>query len=71
MDMTEEQRFREAFEAELKTFSQVPPRPSRLADRMGLGNRNTLNGRLSRLRRELLLEAGFKKDQYKNRWYKP
>jgi len=64
-------RFREAFKAELRADPNRPPGPARLARRLDLTNTRSLNGRLTALRTEMLLEAGFKKDPFRNRWYRP
>ena len=67
----ERERLTEAFRAELEASPDRPPGPAGLSRRMGLGSRRNLNGRLTAFRRELLQEAGFRKNNNTNRWYKP
>jgi hypothetical protein len=69
--VAETNRFRKAFNAELRANPDRPPGPSALARQMGLSNTRNLNGRLTKLRIRMLVEAGFKRDDYRGRWYKP
>jgi hypothetical protein len=69
MAMTERQRFCRAFDALLTENPDVPPGPTSLSRAMGLNSRQ-LNGRLSRLRINLLRRNGFYKDDRDGRWHK-
>jgi hypothetical protein len=71
--MTEESRFREAFAAELAAHPDTAPGPTALNLRLGKTRTsrtplNTLNGRMNRLRKELMLEAGFTQVEKWGRW---
>lgn len=68
----EEARFRWAFEESLRRDPGRAPSPT--AINILLEKRpplNILSGRLSKLRRELLLNAGFIQDDKFGRWYRP
>lgn len=74
---TEEGRFTEAFYAVLKENPNKPPSPTQINRWLGKDTNpnyrspmNVLNGRMSGLRRRLLLENGFKKDEKFGRWRK-
>jgi hypothetical protein len=66
----EEAKFREAFAALLAADPTRPPGPKPLADAMGWGTRQ-LPGRLSKLRRRMLREAGFAQSDRDSRWHSP
>lgn len=74
--MNEMERFEKAFADELAANPEVAPSPTALNRRMGktTGLTNTINGRLSKRRRELLEAAGFYQDTSRNylggRWKK-
>jgi hypothetical protein len=63
----EEAKFRAAFAALLEADPATPPGPAPLARAMGWTNRQ-LPGRLSKLRRRMLRDAGFYLDDRDNRW---
>lgn len=69
--VSEEDRFRQAFQEALDERPDYPPGPTILRKKMGLRPHDNLNGRLSRLRIHLLRDAGFKKSPFSERWYKP
>lgn len=69
---TARDRFITAFHEELAEHPDVPPGPKALGTRMGWpGSERNLNGWQCRLRTEMLTEAGFVKDEDRNRWVKP
>lgn len=78
MKETEETRFTQAFYEILEQDPSRPPGPTainRLLNERYSRNRkrtpdNTLNGRMSVLRRRLLLENGFVQDEKWGRWRK-
>lgn len=64
---TEESRFTDAFYAVLKRNPDKPPSPTAINRELGKEDTfrtplNTLNGRMSQLRRRLLTENGFVQD---------
>lgn len=74
----EERRFREAFAAVLARDPDTPPGPTAINKELRKhesANNNTplnvLNGRLSTLRKELLIEAGFVQSEKWARWHRP
>ena len=66
----EADRFIGAFYLELDAHPDVPPGPTALARRLGLKNTQNINGRCAKIRTELLRANGFRRDDYRNRWYK-
>lgn len=75
--MTEEDRFTAAFYAVLNRDPDTPPGPTKINRELGRENNpryhsplNVLNGRMSALRRRLLLENGFVKDEQGWKWVK-
>lgn len=74
----EERRFREAFAAVLERDPNTAPSPTAINKELRKHERDTnhtplnvLNGRLSALRKELLVEAGFVQAEKWARWHKP
>lgn len=72
---TEESRFTEAFYAVLKRNPDKAPGPTAINRELGKEHNsrtplNTLNGRMSVLRRKLLLENGFTQEKKWARWTK-
>jgi hypothetical protein len=65
----EEAKFRAAFIAELEDDPNRPPRPATLCRAMGWNSRQ-LPGRLSKLRRKMLRDAGFVQSDWDSRWSK-
>lgn len=65
--------FREAFAAELEANPGVAPGPTALNRRMGLTHckQNTINGRYTKLRRDLLARAGFVYDHSTRKYRLP
>lgn len=70
--MTERERVQEAFLAELAERPDKAPGVKAIAERMGLGNKRNLNGRVTKERTRLLEEHGFVKQDWRlgNRWVK-
>lgn len=71
--MNEMEKFDKAFAEELEANPDVAPGPTALNRRLGktTGLTNTLNGRKSKRRRELLEAAGFVRgDGLNDRWKK-
>lgn len=68
---TQRERFRDAFWAELDERPGRAPGPTALLVRMGRKppKNHAINGDLSRLRQQLLVEAGFTKDPVTGYWY--
>lgn len=66
--VAEERKFRAAFLELLAQDPTRPPGPTGLARLMGLSSTHNLNGRLCYLRRQLLVEHGFRKDTRDGRW---
>lgn len=65
--MDEDEMFRQAFATLLRADRDTPPSPTKLNEALGRRKSNNLNGRMSKLRISLLLEAGFRKDE-SGRW---
>ena len=72
---TEETRFEDAFYAVLARNPRQAPGPTAINLELGREHGrtplNVLNGRMSRLRRYLLMENGFEQDARFGRWRKP
>lgn len=72
---TEASRFTEAFYAVLKRNPDKAPGPTAINRELGKEHTartplNTLNGRMSKVRKELLLENGFTQEEKWGRWTK-
>ena len=72
---TEESRFTDAFYAVLKRNPDKAPGPTAINLELGKEHTartplNTLNGRMSKLRKRLLLENGFTQEEKWARWTK-
>ncbi|QLF84330.1 hypothetical protein SEA_KARATE_6 [Microbacterium phage Karate] len=71
--MSERERVRAAFMAELEDNPGKAPGVKAIAERMGLRNTRNLNGRVTKERTRLLEEHGFAKQDWRvgGRWVKP
>lgn len=74
---TEESRFTDAFYQVLRREPSKPPSPTQINRELGKDTNpryrspmNVLNGRMSVLRRRLLVENGFVQDEKFGRWRK-
>jgi len=68
--MNEIERFDSAFYELLALNPNIPPGPTKIRDKMGLPPKNSIGGRLSKRRRELLKKEGFTQQYLGQRWYK-